>query len=204
MNIDIKRLLLVLIGSCIMGIGISLSVMSNLGCDPLTLFWIGITYILPVTIGQANIIVAFCMLVIVFFLDRKQLHIGSLLNPLIIALTTDFLNSFSVQIDSLYGRIPLLVIGFTLLALGIAIYSFADYGKGAYEALVFALITLWKKSIFIIRTSFDILFTILGIILGGSLSIGTILAIGMMGACIQTFMKILSRFSFFEKLHLHV
>lgn len=188
-----KRIGIVILGSIIMGIGIHLTILSQLGSDPLTMLWIGLSDKLSISIGQANMLVSSVMLLIVFFIDRKELFIGSLLNPIVIALTTDILTNVSFQLDSLLFRVLLLVIGFTLMAFGIAVYSLASFGRGAYEALVFSLSTILHGSIRLVRTSFDCLFMLLGFLLGASLSFAPLLAILLMGVMIQFFVQRLIR-----------
>ncbi|MEG0274381.1 MAG: YitT family protein [Longicatena sp.] len=192
-KLQIGKLLRVIIGSLIMGVGIAFTIWANVGSDPMTLFWIGISNTLSITVGQANILVCAIILVFVFFMDKKQIHIGSILNPIVIALTTDFMTSHMVSIDSLSMSILLCVVGLLVLALGIAIYALADYGKGAYEALVFCVSHKTKRSIGIVRTLCDITFAILGILLGATGALGTLLAIICMGTGIQFFIKKLSK-----------
>lgn len=189
---DLRKLLLVIVGSFIMGIGISMTIAVNLGSDPMTLFWIGVASHLHITVGQANLLVCAVLLVIVFFMDRKQIHLGSLLNPIVIALTTDAFVNLNFEGASYLLRIILMVLGLLILAFGIAFYALADYGKGAYEALVFTLCDRFHLAVGIVRTSADIFFAILGIVLGAPAAIGTLLAIVCMGSGIQLCLKLLT------------
>lgn len=184
-----KRSVMVILGSFIMGVGIYLTIVGNLGSDPLTMLWIGVATKLGLSVGQANLIVSAIMLFIVFFIDRKELFIGSLLNPLVIALTTDFLSRFSFQIDAPIVRLLIFISGLAVMAFGIALYSLAGFGRGAYEALVFSLSDIFKLSIRVVRTAFDVLFTIIGFLLGGSISFAPFLAIILMGVWIQFFVQ---------------
>lgn len=184
-----KRSVMVILGSFIMGVGIYLTIVGNLGSDPLTMLWIGVATKLGLSVGQANLIVSAIMLFIVFFIDRKELFIGSLLNPLVIALTTDFLSRFSFQIDAPIVRLLIFISGLAVMAFGIALYSLAGFGRGAYEALVFSLSDIFKLSIRVVRTAFDVLFTIIGFLLGGSISFAPFLAIVLMGVWIQFFVQ---------------
>ncbi len=189
---DLRKTLLVIIGSFIMGIGISMTIAVNLGSDPMTLFWIGTANHLHITVGQANLLVCGVLLVIVFFLDRKQIHLGSILNPIVIALTTDAFASLDFESLDFALRIVLMILGLLILAFGIAFYALADYGKGAYEALVFTLCDRFGMAVGIVRTSADIFFALLGILLGAPFAIGTLLAIVCMGSGIQLCLKLLT------------
>lgn len=189
----LKRTSIVVLGSLIMGIGISLTIFGQLGSDPLTMLWIGLSDKLTITVGQANLLVSFIMLVAAFLIDRKELFIGSLLNPFVIAVTTDLLTKIPLSIDSLMLRLLVFIGGLVVMAFGIALYSLAGFGRGAYEALVFSLSQMFKLSLRLVRTSFDLLFALLGFLLGANLSFAPFLAIVLMGVTIQFFVQKLMR-----------
>ena len=186
---EIKRLIRVILGSAIMGLGISFTIWASVGSDPMTVFWMGTAKQLSISIGMANLLVCAIILLFVFFIDRKQIHVGSLLNPLVIALVTDILTNIQLSLDSYLLRCLLCIIGLIILAFGIALYALADYGKGAYEALVFCICDKFSIRVGVVRTTCDISFAILGFLLGGVASMGTILAIIFMGSGIQFFIK---------------
>lgn len=135
----LKKLFFVVLGSFIIGFGISLTIAVNLGSDPMTLFWIGIANQLHITVGQANLLVCAVLLFIVFFFDRHQIHVGSIINPIAIAIVTDWLAFMDLQSLSYGVRIILMILGFMILAFGAALFAIADYGRGAYEAVVFTV-----------------------------------------------------------------
>lgn len=176
-----------------MGMGIYLTIIGNMGSDPLTMFWLGLSNHLGITVGQANLLVSGVMLIVVFFMDRKEIFVGSLLNPLMISLTTDFLLNQKIILTSFWLQLIFFILGLLLLAFGIALYSLADFGRGAYEALVFSLNQLFKRSIRLFRTICDIGFAVAGILLGAQLSVGPLIAILLMGVSIQFFINYLSR-----------
>ena len=188
----LKKLFFVVLGSFIMGFGISLTIAVNLGSDPMTLFWIGIANQLHITVGQANLLVCAVLLFIVFFFDRHQIHVGSIINPIAIAIVTDWLAFMDLQSLSYGVRIILMILGFMILAFGAALYAIADYGRGAYEAVVFTVCEKGHIAVGIVRTSCDIILAILGILLGATAAIGTTLAILCIGSGIQFFVKMLT------------
>ena len=117
----LKKLLFVTLGSLIMGLGISITIGVNLGSDPMTLFWIGIADQLHITVGQANILVCVVLLAIVFFLDRHQIHVGSLINPAAIAIVTDNVSLSFLASLPFAARILMMIAGLAVLAFGIAL-----------------------------------------------------------------------------------
>ncbi|MEG2170741.1 MAG: YitT family protein [Erysipelotrichaceae bacterium] len=189
----IKRTMMVIVGSFIMGIGISIVVSSGVGSDPMSLFWLGLSKQLSITFGQANILVNIVFIGIVFFINRSYINIGSLLSPLVVAVTTDVLSNLFFQDYPFYLRVIICMFGFILLAFGVAYYSQADLGMGAYEALVFSIAKQSNIAVGYIRTIIDITLTIIGSMLGAQFGIGTMLAILLMGTGIQFFLKLLKK-----------
>ena len=112
---NLKKLLFVVLGSAIMGIGIAVTIAADLGSDPMTLFWIGIADQLHISVGEANLLVCAILLTIVFFLDRHQIHVGSILNPIVIALVTDQLAFLDLHALPFAARVALMVAGFAIL-----------------------------------------------------------------------------------------
>ncbi|MEG0265816.1 MAG: hypothetical protein RSC93_10625 [Erysipelotrichaceae bacterium] len=192
MNI-IKRTIMVILGSFVMGIGISIVVSSGVGSDPMSLFWLGLSKQLSITFGQANILVNIVFIGIVFFINRSYINIGSLLSPLVVAMTTDALSNMFFQDYPFYLRVIICILGFILLSFGVAYYSQANLGMGAYEALVFSIAKQSKIAVGYIRTTIDIALSLTGIILGAQFGIGTLLAILLMGTGIQFFLKLLNK-----------
>lgn len=64
-----KNIALTIIGSALMGLGISITEISQLGSDPLTAFWVGLSRLYNITIGEANLYSAFFMLLFPLLLD---------------------------------------------------------------------------------------------------------------------------------------
>lgn len=190
----LKKLMAVVLGSFIMGVGISLTIAVNLGSDPMTMFWIGVANLFHISVGQANLLVCTVLLIYVFFADRKHIHVGSILNPIVIALVTDNMTFLNFQEYPYMLRIVIMIMGLIILAFGIAFYALADYGKGAFEAVVFTLSEKLNISIGVVRTSSDIALAILGVLLGATFAIGSLLAIVFMGTSIQLCLKFLQKF----------
>lgn len=184
------KFILVVLGSIIIGLGVAIAINSGFGADPISLLWQGMTNIIPVTVGQASIILSIIMLVIVLVLDKKQIHLGTIINPLVVGMATDLFLYLNIKSYSIIINLILLIIGLILIGFGIALYSYANLGRGAYEALVFAIVNKFNFKLIYVRTTFDFIFLILGVLLGAKLSIGPILAFISLGYIIQRFIKI--------------
>ena len=194
----IKRNLIVILGSIIMGLGIALEVSGGQGADPLSVFWDGLSRTFNITLGEANLWVCLVMLIIAAIIDYKQLNIGTVLNPLLISGIVDAAiirlgtpNTFILQLlQSLTGVI--------LVAIGIGIYTSADVGKGVYDAIVFSLADKTKFKLQYIRNAFDALLLISGFLLGGGVGLATLLAVLLVGKLISISYKVSIKYIKFD------
>lgn len=185
----ILRYSILLIGSFLMGISIALCSKAGWGADPITVLYDGISKSLNVSLGIASILVAICMVFVTFLLDRKQLGLGTLLSPILIQIGIDVGFVLIHLSSNRITNIPFLLLGLLGLSLGISMTISADVGKGSYDALLISLSNLFRKEYTVIRWVIDALLIGLGLLLNGSLTLGTLLAILILGKCITFFNK---------------
>ena len=84
------RLLVVLIGLGLCGVGIGLILYSELGADPAGVFETGISNAAGISFGTASAIVNFAVLAVVFFIDKSYVSIASVIGIFSIGYTADF------------------------------------------------------------------------------------------------------------------
>lgn len=194
------KLLIVIIGSTLVGLGIAIAITSGFGADPITILWDGISRVLPITVGQASMILAVFMLIVVLILDKKQINIGTLVNPFVVGLSTDYFVGFNINSDKFIINLMLLLLGLLILGFGLALYASADFGRGSYEALILAVVKKTKIKLVYVRYCFDSVFLIAGLILGAKLSIGPVIAFLGLGYVIQTFMSMFEKSNIFAQI----
>ncbi|HLV50027.1 MAG TPA: hypothetical protein VKY25_03780, partial [Erysipelothrix sp.] len=73
-----KKISLIILGSALLALGAYMAQVSQLGSDPLSYLWVGMAIRFNITMGQANLISAFIMLVIAYFYDKSFLHVGTI------------------------------------------------------------------------------------------------------------------------------
>lgn len=183
------RIAVLLIGSFLMGISIALCSRTGWGADPITVLYDGISKSLHVSLGSASIIVALCMIILTFMLDKRQLGLGTLLSPFIIQLGIDLAYPLVYIPSNQFITFILFLLGLLGLSFGISMTICADIGKGSYDALLISLSNLFNKEYTIIRWGVDALLIGLGVCLNGSLTAGLLVAILCLGKCITFFNK---------------
>lgn len=185
----ILRFLQLFLGGFILGLGSSLCFKAGWGAVPITVLFDGIVRALNTNIGNPSIIVSLVMITTAFFLDKKQLGIGTIISPFAIQFGLEFGMSFyKLSIDKV-ANIPFLVLGIIIIGFGASTSIKADVGKSAYDALLIGLTGKFKYQYHQFRWAIDALFIIIGCSLGGQLTLGTALSIIFLGKIITLFNK---------------
>lgn len=159
---------------------------SNLGLSPWDVFHQGLSRITGITIGQANIIIG-VLFVIVGMCFGQKLGVGTILNMILIGQFIDlimYLNIIPVASNMITGII-MMIIGMLLMGYGCYLYISCGLGCGPRDGVMLVLNKLLKKPIKYIRAGMEILVLILGIILGGTVGLGTIISAVFLGYSIQ-------------------
>lgn len=174
------RTLLIILACVNNGMAISFYLLAGFGPDPLTVFSVGLATTMGSTVGQANWILSFVIVLSAFLLDRSFLGRATILSLLIISPAIDFfMGVFSpiVHPESPFLlRIAFLLAGFFSLSLGASLYLTMRLGIAVVDLV--PIIVSHKKGIQYrwCKIVFDVSVTLLGAVLGGVFGAGTILA----------------------------
>lgn len=183
-----RSLSLIFIGQILCGIGIGFFLYANLGSDAASVLMDGISYSLDISFGTAAALLNIIILVIVFFIDKSYIHIASLtaifINGYVADLTAALLNALPLA-DGLILRVVFMLIGLILLAIGVAIYVRANLGVGAVDLLAEIISDRSNLRYGLVRNGTDFLFIILGGLLGGTIGLGTIVSVLLLGQLID-------------------
>ena len=182
-----RRVIRLIVGSIVMGGGIAIAMKGGFGVDPMALFWEGIHIQTGMSYGTANLLVSGVIILMLFFIDRSQLGIGTIVNSVLVSLSMDLISLLPLESELFLIRLFLLLIGLVLLAGGIVYYGSANFGRGAFDGLIFGIVNKAKYSIRMIRSSFDLILVILGMLLGAKLSLGPIVSVLTIGYMMQFF-----------------
>jgi len=194
LKVSLRGALTFFIGSFIAGAGVGILNSVPWGNDAIAVFISGMAKTIGIEFSVMNTIVLVVIVVLTFFLDKKQLSIMTFTSPI----TSYFAIQFTKLIIpnemgfSMVSGIVYLV-ALVILAFGIAVMISADSGKAPYDALIFSLITKTKLQYYQIRWITDGLFLATGILLRGKFGFGTIIAILTVGKMVQFWLKVLKK-----------
>ena len=79
-----KEILMVIVGSMMMGASIDLFVQADFGLDPLSLFQAGLGRVLHLSLGTTSQVLMISIIILLFFIDSKRIGIGSILNSVLV------------------------------------------------------------------------------------------------------------------------
>lgn len=180
---------------CIFGIsliffasGISLTVKSGLGNDPMGVFVQGLTHILPFTYGICNMCAGVCEATIGLIFERKNVRVVTFLVIFCGSSLIDVANSLIPDTDVLIVRIIYLVLGTISYCFCYSIQQTVRIGLSHYDCCIFGLAKLFKTDNYPkVRRFCDLFFIVVGFVLGGTIGIGTIIYVLFSGKIIVFF-----------------
>jgi uncharacterized protein len=183
-------------GLLVFAFAIVLILESELGLSPWDVLNQGLAEHTALSFGMANIVVALVVLCIGWSLGGHP-GIGTLANAVLVgafiqALTAiDALTSLSHQ--GLAVRIPLLVVGIALIGPASAFYIGADLGAGPRDTLMLVGARRTGVRIGIVRATLEVTALAIGIALGGTFGVGTVLFALLVGPIVEASFAVLAR-----------
>lgn len=195
------NVIVLVIGVTLMSIGGAIFLTANIGSDSLMVFNQGVSVVLGASIKDGITISNLVALVIILFINRKSLGIGSfaiifLLGPGVqLVQATNILstpNSFILQII-------MVVCGVIIGGLGIALYMYADLGLSPFEGVIVTISNKYQWRFGIVKIVFDAIFFVSGMLLGGIFGWGSIITVFLYGPIIDIFSRLLQRSNIIKK-----
>ncbi|MCU9813520.1 MULTISPECIES: YczE/YyaS/YitT family protein [Paraclostridium] len=192
---SVKRLTLFFIGMSIIQFGVALYLKTNIGSDPFTVFTQGLACALNsigvnATTGTANRIILIVLFTIIFLVQKNHIKIGTLICVIgvgpIIDMAVNVVTYFPIQHDSYIGKIVLVGLGCFIIAVGFSILSSTKVGMAPNDIIPFIIKDKMKLEYRWIRMGIDATFLIAGYLLGGTVGLGTVIAMLITGPFIQT------------------
>lgn len=192
-NIMLKKCIAALAGIFLVGVGVAFNAMAHLGNDSVGIFYDGIRNALglsQVQLGMASNIVNLSIVVLLFFIGRKFVNIGTFIYLIPYGFFVDlgtkiYLMIFKEQIFAL--QVMAVIIGCFFIFFGVAIYIAMDIGVDPMTGLALWLGEKLKMEYKKAKVIFDLTLTVVGFLLGGKLGVVTIVASLIAGPIIQKF-----------------
>ena len=187
----IRDFAVIQIGFLLFGISIAMMVKANLGTTPWVVLEVALTHNLPITLGQATIVVAM-VIVLVDVLLTQPLGWGTLANMLSIGLWVDWVMPFVPIIPAAWWiQVPYLLASTVVMGFATAIYVGVNAGAGPRDSLMLAISRKAKVSVRVARMVIEVAVVVIGWLLGGPLGVGTVLFALAIGPAVQFAFRLL-------------
>lgn len=186
----VKAIVVLLVGLTIAHLGVTLFLLPALGTDTFTVFVQGLSRQIGLTVGTTHVIVLTVIMVLMLFTTKGYIKPGTVVCAFcggpIIDFFTWLLGSF-INENSVIGiKIVSVLLGCVILALGMSVVINSNAGTGPNDLVAIVLSDKIKKIQFRwVRVLCDVFFVVLGFVLGGTVGIGTIVAVFLTGPLVQ-------------------
>lgn len=185
-----KALLVLLVGLTIAHLGVTLFLLSEMGTDTFTVFIQGLARTFGLTVGTMHVIILVILMLLMLVFTKGYIKPGSVVcafcgGPIIDLFTWvfgDYINAGSGMVI----RILSMIAGCIILALGMSVVINSNAGTGPNDLVA---IILSDKLTFVefrwVRVGCDVFFVALGWVLGGTVGVGTVVAVFLTGPLVQ-------------------
>ena len=191
-DLSVQRVTILFIGLAIFGLGDVLIIQSGLGNTPWSVLAQGLSLKTGMTIGTATLII--CATVLALWIPlRERPGFGTIANILVISLFIEIgTRIFPPQSSLLFGLIFVLS-GIALIGIGSALYITCGLGPGPRDGAMTGLHSRTGVRVGRVRLGLEVLVSLIGALLGGTLGLGTLLFALMIGQSIAISFGALAR-----------
>lgn len=193
------KVIVLMIGLTIAHLGCTLFIQSFLGNDPYNVLiqglyrtLLGITGWAFLTHGRVHIAICFIIIVVLLFVDKSYIKIGTVLCMIfggpIIDMFTVLLKDLVNENSTMAVRFIALALGCVILAFGMTIVIKSDCGTGPNDLVAVVISDKSQKKFGIVRIIVDFSFVLIGFLLSGTVGIGTVVCAFLVGPVAGFFM----------------
>ena len=183
MSTKIRQFVQVFSGTSLIGIGISLNYLANLGLGPWGVFHDGLSKTLGISYGRTIIITGVAVMLLWIPLKQKP-GLGTIVDIFLVGIVADLIILNFELSDSIFLSLTLIAFGIILIGAGTAIYVGADLGAGPRDGVMVGLETIGLK-IGTARNLIELFAFLTGWLLGGLVGYVTILFVIGIGPVVQ-------------------
>jgi len=190
------RVASLLLGLFLFALAIVFILDSKLGLSPWDVLNQGLSRHTILSFGMANVAVGLCVLLLAWSLGGPP-GIGTVANAVLVGVFIQGLTAVhaltGLAHDPLGVRIPLLLGGIALIGPASAFYIGADFGAGPRDTLMLVGARRSGVRIALVRGTLELCALVVGIVLGGTFGVGTVLFALGVGPVIEASFWLLAR-----------
>ena len=188
----IQRMLVLIFGLMIFGIGEAFLVVTSLGNSPWVVLSEGISLNSTLNIGEATFLVSVVVLMLWIPLRQKP-GFGTLANIVVIAASIELGLLIIPTVENIYFKYIYVLFGIALVGIGSALYITCGLGTGPRDGLMTGLHYKTGVRVGRVRMGIEVVALSIGAFLGGSLGVGTALFALLIGQTVAISLGVLGR-----------
>lgn len=169
-----RRLVQLYLGLALYGVTLAMVLRATLGNAPWDVLHQGMARHLPMSVGTA-IVVASGLVLLLWVPLREKPGLGTVSNAIVVGVVADLALAVLDGPEGLVPRGLLLLAGVGLNAVATAMYIGAQLGPGPRDGLMTGLHRRTGLPLGLVRTGIEGSVVVLGVLLGGTLGLGTLL-----------------------------
>ena len=182
------RLLILIFGLFVYGLGVAMTVHANLGIAPWDVFAQGISIQTGLSFGVSTVVVSALVLLAWIPLKVKP-GIGTIANAVLIGLFADFWLLILPDTSIYWQRLLIFLVGVVIVAIATGLYISSALGSGPRDGLMQGTANALDKPFWMIRTGYEGTVLTLGALMGGQVREGTLIFALSIGYLVQLSMK---------------
>ena len=188
----IQRMLVLIFGLMIFGVGEAFLVVTSLGNSPWVVLSEGISLNSNLNIGESTFYVSVVVLLLWIPLRQKP-GFGTLANIVVIAASIELGLLIIPTVENIYFKYFYVLFGIALVGIGSALYITCGLGTGPRDGLMTGLHYKTGVRVGRVRLGIEVVALSIGAFLGGSLGIGTALFALLIGQSVAISLGVLGR-----------
>ena len=191
-DLSFKRVSILFFGLAIFGLGDGLIIQSGLGNAPWSVLAQGISLKSGLSIGTSTLIIGSLVLALWIPL-RERPGFGTLSNIVIISLFIEIATNVFPKQENMVSGIILTLVGIAMVGIGSSLYITCGLGPGPRDGAMTGLHQRTGVRVGRVRLGLEIVVSIAGALLGGTLGLGTLLFALLIGQSVAISFGLLAR-----------
>jgi len=191
-DLSFKRVLILFFGLAIFGLGDGLIIQSGLGNAPWSVLAQGISLKSGLSIGTSTLIIGALVLSLWIPL-RERPGFGTLSNIIIISLFIEIGTNIFPKQESIYSGLVFTLVGIAMVGIGSSLYITCGLGPGPRDGAMTGLHQRTGVRVGRVRLGIEVVVSIAGALLGGTLGLGTLLFALLIGQSVAISFGLLAR-----------
>lgn len=184
------RLTALFVGLVLYGISMAVILRAGLGNIPWDVLHQGLAEQFGLGVGTWSIIIGAAVL-LAWIPLRQRPGVGTIANVFVIGLAFNAIADYLPNRPALVIAIPMMLGGIVLNAFATALYIGARLGPGPRDGLMTGIVARTGGSVRLVRTGLEIIVVVVGMLLGGTFGVGTVLYAVGVGPLIQWFARVM-------------